>query len=172
MPQTCETVELMNPDTMDLDTNDPSTTADRRAQRKAERAPLPARIAIGLLVLGCLVGVTWGFGSAKNQTEGQLPSVIESVSPVNNALTVPSQSTITVDLKFGYDADLVIDGVEIARDQTKYDKATAVLRFTPGLDKDMKELAGGVRRVMVIYWPLDGTRETNGLTYNWTFTVT
>ena len=162
----------MNQDTLETGTPEESTEEARRAQRRAERAPLKARIAIGLLVLGCLVGVTWGFGSAKNQTEGQLPSAIEAISPVNNALTVPSQSTITVDLKFGFDADLVIDGVEIPRDQTKYDKATAVLRFTPGPDKDMKELAGGVRRVLVIYWPLEGTREANGETYNWTFTVT
>lgn len=161
----------MNQDTLETGTEELTEEA-RRAQRQVERAPLKARIAIGLLVLGCLVGVTWGFGSAKNQTEGQLPSSIEAISPVNNALTVPSQSTITVDLKFGFDADLVIDGVEIPRDQTKYDKATAVLRFTPGVDTDMKELAGGVRRVMVIYWPLDGTREANGQTYNWTFTVT
>lgn len=166
----------MNQDAIDQDNDELMsdefmTDEQRRSARKAERAPLPARIAIGLLVLGCLVGVTWGFGSAKNQTQGLLPSGIESVSPVNNALTVPGQSTITVDLKFGYDADLIIDGVEIPRDQTKYDKATAVLRFTPGPDTDLRELPGGVRRVMVVFWPLDGTREANGETYNWTFTV-
>jgi hypothetical protein len=144
----------------------------RRAERAAERAPLLARIAIGLLVVGCLVGVTWGFGSAKNQTPGQLPTSIEAVSPVDNALTVPGQSTISVDLKFGYDADLIIDGVEIPRDQTVYDKATAVVRFTPGPGKDLKLLPGGIRRVMVIYWPLTGTRDANGQSYQWTFTVT
>jgi hypothetical protein len=146
--------------------------ASRRAERAAERAPLPARIAIGLLVVGCLVGVTWGFGSAKNQTAGQLPKSIEAVSPVDNALTVPGQSTISVDMKFGFDAALVIDGVEIPRDQTVYDAGTAVLRFTPGPEKDLKLLPGGVRRVMVIYWPLSGTQEANGQIYQWTFTVT
>jgi hypothetical protein len=162
----------MSQETPELEMSVTDSAAHRRAARAAERAPLPARIAIGLLVLGCLVGVTWGFGSTKNQTEGQLPSAIESVNPVNNALTVPSQSTISVNLKFGYDADLIIDGVEIPRDQTKYDKATAELRFTPGPDKDLKILPGGIRRVMVVYWPLSGTREANAQTYQWTFSVT
>jgi hypothetical protein len=162
----------MNTETPELEMSVADSAAHRRAERAAERAPLKARIAIGLLVLGCLVGVTWGFGSTKNQTEGQLPSSIESVSPVNNALTVPAQSTITVNLKFGYDADLIIDGVEIPRDQTKYDKATAELRFTPGPDKDLKVLPGGTRRAMIVYWPLTGTREANGEIYQWTFSVT
>jgi hypothetical protein len=162
----------MSSDTPELEMSTTDHAATRRAERSAERAPLLARIAIGLLVVGCLVGVTWGFGSAKNQTSGQLPTSIEAVSPVDNALTVPGQSTISVDMKFGFDATLIIDGVEIPRDQTSYDPGTAVLRFTPGPDKDLKLIPGGVRRAMVVYWPVSGTRDANGQIYQWTFTVT
>lgn len=146
-------------------------SADSTITHADERAPIVARIAVALLVAGCLVGVVWGFGSGANQTGKPLPKEIEMVDPVQNALTVPSQSSITVDLKFGYDAALLLDGVEIPLDQTTYEKATAVLRFTPGPGKDLRELPGGLRSATVVYWPVTGDRETNGQAFSWTFSI-
>jgi hypothetical protein len=136
-----------------------------------DRAPLIVRIGVGLLVGVCILGVIWGFGSEKNQTGPQPPPELEAVSPLPEALTVPSQSSISVDMKFGYDATLIIDGVEVPQDQTVYEKATAVLRFTPGPTTDLKSLPGGLRRVTVIYWPIQSDRETSGKPFSWTFTV-
>ena len=145
-----------------------STSPEARVD---DRAPLIVRIGVGLLVGLCIVGVIWGFGSEKNQTGAQPPAELEAVSPLPEALTVPSQSSISVDMKFGYDATLILDGVEIPKDQTVYEKATAVLRFTPGPDTDVHSLPGGVRRVTAIYWPVQSDRETSGKPFSWTFTV-
>ena len=129
------------------------------------------RLLVALLVAGALVGVVWGFSQSTSPVRS-MPEAVEALSPVPGAQTVLNQSTITADLQFGMVGVLIIDGKEIPDDQAHYVRATGELSFTPGEGKDLARLPGGPRRVTVIYWPEQGTRETNAREFSWVFTVT
>ena len=129
------------------------------------------RLLVALLVAGALVGVVWGFSQSTSPVRS-MPEAVEALSPVPGAQTVPNQSTITADLQFGMVGVLIIDGKEIPDDQAHYVRATGELSFTPGEGKDLARLPGGPRRATVIYWPEQGTRETNAREFSWVFTVT
>ena len=101
-----------------------------------------------------------------------MPVEVEGLNPLPNAQTVPNQSTITADLQFGMVGVLIIDGREIPDDQVNYVRATGELSFTPGDGQELARLPGGPIRATVIYWPEQGTRETNAREFSWPFTVT
>ena len=129
------------------------------------------RLLVALIVAGALVGVVWGFSQSTAPVRS-MPEEVEALSPLPGAQTVPNQSTITADLQFGMVGVLIIDGKEIPDDQVRYVRATGELSFTPGEEKELIRLPGGPRRATVIYWPEQGTRETNAREFSWTFTVT
>ena len=129
------------------------------------------RLLVALVVAGALVGVVWGFSQSETPVR-TLPVEVEGLNPVLGAQTVPNQATVTADLQFGMVGVLIIDGREIPEDQDTYVRATGELSFTPGVGQEFTRLPGGPIRATVIYWPEQGSRETNAREFSWTFTVT
>jgi hypothetical protein len=111
------------------------------------------------------------FSGAEIGNKVVYPVGLEAVDPVPEAQTVPAQTIIRADLEFGYEGALTLNGREIPADQTKLERSTGMLSFTPATGNDYDLLPGGVVRMTVEYWPLKGTREKDARTFNWSFTV-
>ena len=134
-----------------------------------------SRLLLGRLGVAALIGLALLLlvsGVNDNRTPASsLPAGLESVTPANSATNVPSQSTIVADLTFGNTGVLVVNGREIPLDQLDYERATGTLSFTPGKNREFVKLPGSDVRVVVIFWPEQGTREANAHEYPWTFNV-
>ena len=59
-----------------------------------------------LVVLGLLRSVT-------GREQQGLPDAIESIDPIRGAAQVPQQTRVFIDLQIGYEATMIIDGVEL-----------------------------------------------------------
>jgi hypothetical protein len=144
-----------------------------------------ALLLIGSLLVarGLLVGIT-------GDERADLPTFIESVEPVPEAVQVLNQSNVFVDLATGYTGVLVIDGVEIATQNidelsndavepgqqielppvTRYEPGNATLTFTPSSTAPITQFVDGEHTVEVIYWLIeDGRRFARS--FSWSFTV-
>lgn len=158
-----------------------------RAARPPRRYDRGLLIASFVIASGLLL-IIWGFFTAVTGDDGvDRPPEIESVSPVENAVQVLQQERISVDLEFGYQAVLVIDGVEpdttnIGELETEpgqlvtlpptaiFDPGNAIVSFQPSEDAVITEFTQGRHEVQVIYWRIDESR-ANAMTYRWSFVV-
>ena len=155
------------------------------------------RIDVGLLIACCVIAgglllIIWGFSSALTGDDGvDRPDEIEDVSPVENAIQVLQQDAVVVDLQFGLDAVLVIDGIELetsrlgendddiepGQQQTTdpstavYDAGNARITFRPADGAPIEEWTEGRHTATVIYWPIDEGREAGTSRYSWSFDV-
>ncbi len=137
---------------------------------KIKRAPLLARFAVTMALLGCLVGMGWAF--TLNQTEKQPDDVsLEEVRPPAGSKAVPGQTPVSVNLAYGFDAVLIIDGQQLARKHLVERVAEGLFTFTPGPGKPYERFENGLHTAQVIYWPKTGNQEQNGSFYQWTFYV-
>lgn len=124
------------------------------------------------LVAACLVGVGWAFTLHEDTSDEALEAgAVEAVMPPPNAPVVPSQSTVSADLQFGFEAVLVVDGTEIPLDQLDVIEAQGIVSFTPGRGKEFERFPGGGHVVRVIYWPQAGTRKADAREFSWRFNV-
>ncbi len=160
----------------------------RRWWRRVDRGLLAASlvIAVGaaLMVRGLAVGIT-------GDDRVRLPDLIEEVDPVPEAVQVPNQTRIFVDLATGYTGVLVVDDVEIETvdiqdvpgrellepgDQvdlpsvTVFEGGNHTLTFEPNDSAPITELTTGVHRVQVIYWEIEIGRQS-AKSFGWTFTA-
>lgn len=160
------------------------------AQRKLDRGLLAASffIACGLIL------IVWGFTTAITGDDGlDRPEAIESVQPVENAVQVLQQERIIVDLEPGYEAQLVIDGVELPTTiigqsdvdpdvqaqpgqqidlppTAVFDPGNAVISFQPVEGAPIETLEQGTREATVRFWKIeDGPEQARS--YTWTFEV-
>lgn len=163
---------------------DTAPSSDAPPRRRFDRGLLIASfvIASGLLL------IIWGFFTAVTGDEGvDRPPEIESVSPVENAIQVLQQERISVDLEFGYQAVLVIDGIEpettnigeldaepgqlVTLPATAiFDPGNAIISFQPSEDSVITEFTQGRHDVQVVYWRIDEGRDA-ATTYRWSFVV-
>jgi hypothetical protein len=142
-------------------------------------------VALGfaLVVHGLLSGVT-------GDERANLPTLIEDVQPVPEAVQTLSQSNVFVDLATDYTGVLVIDGVEIETVNvdaigsiqvqpgqqvdlppvTIYEPGNATLTFTPSAGAPIEEFTEGQHQVTVRYWRVDQGPQ-RARSYTWTFTV-
>jgi hypothetical protein len=156
----------------------------RRWWRRVDRGLLVASlvIAAGLLL------IIWGFFTAITGDDGvDRPEAIEELSPVENAVQVLQQEQIRVDLEFGYEATLVIDGVALPTTVLTeietapgtqvdlpptaiLDVATGVITFQPSDGAPIESFPEGRHEVRLIYWrTTDGPDSARN--YRWSFTV-
>jgi hypothetical protein len=131
-----------------------------------------------LPLLGTILGVALAFyllliafGGAEIGNKVKYPVGLEAVDPIPEAQTVPAQTIIRADLEFGYDGAFILNGREIPADQTKLERSTGLLTFTPASGNEYTLLPGSVVRMTVEYWPLKGTREADSRAFSWSFTV-
>ncbi|MFM2070676.1 MAG: hypothetical protein RLZZ623_939 [Actinomycetota bacterium] len=155
-----------------------------------------------LASLGLAAGVTFvviGVGSSVTGREQQkLPVQIESIEPIRGATQVPQQTRVFVDLITGYQAVLVVDGIELptvsldavndvadstlpplAGDQTEqvslppgavFEPGNVTLTFTPRRGNFIESFDTGVHSATVIYWKVEESR-AQSRSVSWTFYV-
>ncbi|MGH9136218.1 MAG: hypothetical protein ACRD0G_04115 [Acidimicrobiales bacterium] len=142
-------------------------------------------IAIGLLLIGWAVvrGVT-------GDDVTNLPDAIESVSPAPDAVQVPAQTQVIVDLSEGYEGSLEIDGVAFATTRigdlsggdvewgeqveipagVVFEPGNGTLTFTPGPGIEIERFDDGVHTVKVVYWTVEDG-DDDARSYSWSFNV-
>lgn len=162
----------------------------RRIDVKLLFASLGIAAGIVLVVVGVRASVT-------GDEEQNLPDNIEQIDPVRGATQVPQQSEVFVDLATGYQAVLVIDGIELptfslddfetetqaggtvpeAGGQqlslppgTVFEPGNATLTFTPGDDELITEFDTGEHTATVLYWKREDGRNASR-SFSWTFYV-
>jgi len=161
-----------------------------RPKRKFDRG-----LFVASLVIACgLVLIIFGFTSAITGTDGiDRPDAIESVQPVENAVQVLQQDQIIVDLLPGYEARLVIDGVELPTTvigqsdvdpdvqaqpgqqidlptTAVFDPGNAVISFQPVEGAAIESLTEGRHEATVYFWKIEAGPD-QASTYSWTFEV-
>jgi hypothetical protein len=102
--------------------------------------------------------------------QGGDQAVVENLIPRRNT-QVPQQSTVGIDLVTGWDGALVLDGVEIPREQLVLTPEIGLIEFTPGPDRAVEELTSGENCVTAIIWRLSEGRGVDDRTIPWCFEV-
>jgi hypothetical protein len=173
----------------DVDQPDSSATTPR-PKRRFDRGLLMASLAIAV----GLVLVIFGLTTALTGDDGiDRPDQIESVQPVENAVQVLRQERVVVDLESGYEARLVIDGIELPTSvigqsdvdpfeqpqpgqqvdlptTAVFDPGNAVISFQPVEGALIESFTEGLHEVQVIFWRIeDGPEQARS--YRWEFNV-
>lgn len=163
---------------------------DSRPKRRFDRG-----LFIASLVIACgLALIIFGLTSAMTGTDGiDRPEAIESVQPVENAVQVLRQDQIIVDLVAGYEARLVVDGIElpttvigqsdvdpnvqaqpgqqIAVPTTAvFDPGNAVISFQPVEGALIETFTEGTHEATVYFWKVEEGPD-QASSYSWTFEV-
>lgn len=149
-----------------------------------------------LLALSLAVGlgltlVVLGFFSATTGRDALgYPDAIVDIAPAPNDRQVLSQTEIRVDLQDGYEAVLVLDGIEIPTTPLSeiagglaepgqqielpstaiYDQGNSLIRYTPSDGAVVESYAVGRHDVTIIFWEIEKGRNT-ARSYSWSFEV-
>lgn len=137
--------------------------------------------------------IVWGVTSAITGSDGiDRPDAIEQLSPVENAQQVFQQEQVVVDLRFGYEAVLVIDGIELPTERigefsgdltpdnagqqvstpptAVFDPGNSIISFRPTDGAPIEAFSEGRHQAQVIFWDRDEGRES-ARSYRWSFDV-
>ncbi len=166
----------------------------------ADTEPGPKRrfdrgLFIASLVIACgLALIIFGLTSAITGTDGiDRPEAIESVQPVENAVQVLRQDQIIVDLVAGYEARLVVDGIELPTTvigqsdvdpdvqaqpgqqidvpiTAVFDPGNSVISFQPVEGALIETFTEGTHEATVYFWKIEEGPD-QASTYSWTFEV-
>jgi hypothetical protein len=185
------TVDDLVPTTNDDHETHPAP--DAPAERPARRFDRGLLIASLVIAFG-LVLVIFALTTALTGNDGiDRPEAIESLQPVENAVQVLQQERVVVDLMAGYEARLVIDGIELPTSiigqsdvdpfeqpppgqqvdlptTAVFDPGNAVISFQPVEGALIESFTQGIHEVRVIYWRIEDGPE-QALSYRWEFNV-
>lgn len=155
-----------------------------RPRRRVDKGLLAA----SLVIASGIALIVWGMLSALTGDDGvDRPEEIEALSPVENAVQVLQQEQVMVDLVFGYEARLEIDGVELPTEllgQVEvepgaqidlppvaiFDPGTGIITFQPTDGAPIEEFTEGLHEAKITYWRSDDGEES-ARSYRWTFNV-
>jgi hypothetical protein len=110
------------------------------------------KLIITLVIVGALVGLfytgRWAV-TGPDSTSGSLPDSVERLIPASGS-EVLRQSQVGLDVAEGYDAYLVVNGVEIrtAEDGLIKDLGTGLILFQPGPNTPVESLNQGENSVV------------------------
>ncbi len=116
-------------------------------------------LAFGALVVGAVV-------LAPSGDVTDLPGALEGFSPDDGAI-VQRQTSLEVDLRAGYDLNIVIDGLTIPREDIEFTEATGKYVFRPGPDKVITEWLPGFHIVEIEFDRAVGLPDPGSL--RWSF---
>lgn len=140
-----------------------------------ENRDLARRVVWIVLILGALVGIfftgkaaTTGLDSAS----GSLPDQVDRLIPESGA-EVLRQSQVGIDVAAGYDAYLIINGVEVrsAQDGLIRDLGTGLVLLQPGPGKAIEVLNEGRNCVIAMVWD-QLENEKSAVPVSWCFNAT
>lgn len=182
-------VETDGPDDRALARNPDSSPT--RVRRPIRRIFSPEIIVVSMAIAVGLVLVFLGLTSATTGREALgYPAAIIDISPAPNDRQVLSQTEILVDLVDGYEAVLVLDGIELPVTRLEdvtgllaepgqqidlpptaiYDQGNSLIRFEPRQGAPIERYRTGVHQVQVIYWKIEDGRQASR-SYSWSFEV-
>jgi hypothetical protein len=124
--------------------------------------------ALGLAVILAVVGFQASKDENRTTTCASAPIVQLVPCPGDTDLR---QGLIGVSLQAGLRGALIVDSTEIPDDQLRTGGPNQFF-FQPGPGTETGALAPGLHSATVVYWPLTGTRETDGKSFTWHFGVT
>jgi hypothetical protein len=101
---------------------------------------------------------------------GDDAAIVENLLPRRNA-QVPQQSNVGIDLVNGWEGTLVIQGVEIPKDELQITPEIGLIEYTPGEGKTIEELEAGQNCVSAIIWRIRDGRGVADRTIPWCFEV-
>lgn len=143
----------------------PRTAADRRFTVYVTFAVL---VALGILAFA-------GFAANTDDDPPPVirsrPEVVEHLVPRSGA-SVLRQAELGIDLAPGYEAALVVNGIEIPAEQTRAVPEQNQVFFSPGQGKVIEELQGGETCVVAIAWRSAQGRGVADQRFQWCFDVT
>jgi hypothetical protein len=173
-----------------LDPSPAAGSSTNRPKRRLDRGLLIASLAIAFGVILVIFAIT----TARTGNDGiDRPDAIESVQPVENAVQVLQQERVVVDLQPGYEARLVIDGIELPTTvigesdvdpfeqptpgeqidlptTAVFDPGNNVISFQPVEGALIESFTEGLHEAQVIFWKIEDGPE-QALSYRWEFTV-
>lgn len=185
---TSHSAPVSAPDSVSDSASEP--TASGRPRRRLDRGLLIASLAIAV----GLILIIFGFTTALTGDDGiDRPEAIESIQPVENAIQVLQQERVVVDLEAGYEARLVIDGIELPTTvigqsdvdpfeqpapgqqidlptTAVFDPGNSVISFQPVEGAPIESFTEGLHEVQVIFWSIEDGPE-QALSYRWKFNV-
>ena len=137
----------------------------------------PERVAFVAVVV--LIVVNLAIYGTRKEVRGtsapERPQVVEQVSPAENELVL-GQSSVVVDLKPTFTAQLSIDGKPIPDDQVTVAPDVYEISFQPTPDHDIHRFAPGTHTATIEFWPRTKTYEQAKAgqllsSYSWNFKV-
>lgn len=163
------------------------------------RRPDPKLLLVSLgIAVGVMLVITGVRASVTGREQQRLPDVIESINPIRGATQVPQQTLVFVDLVSGYEAVLVVDGVELPTvslaginpvggstlppldgDQPEqvslppgavFEPGNVTLTFEPRVGNLIESFDTGSHTASVIYWKVEETR-IRSRAFTWDFYV-
>lgn len=150
------------------------------ATHQNDGVPIKVKAMLGVLLLvmiGLIVYVYNESVTGPDQTSFSKPDYVERLIPESGSEAL-RQSTVGVDLKEGYDAYLVVNGVTIDNaasegnpDGLQRAPSLGIIEYSPAPDRRIKELNSPKQCVDAWVWrTLDGRATAEQV--NWCFNVT
>jgi hypothetical protein len=130
------------------------------------------------LALAAAAGAMWIAFTATNTDDQDTPAAVASAPDVVEHLVPPArseqlrQSEIGIDLAPGYEASLVVAGVQIPDDELRLVPEQNQVFFTPGEGKAIEALEGGQVCVTAVVWKSSVGRGVADQPFRWCFDVT
>lgn len=142
---------------------------------RAMRIDVVRRLVIILAIVGALVGLFMTGRAATtglDATSSALPRNVDRLIPASGA-QVPRQSQVGIDVVAGYDAYLIVNGVEVrsAKDGLISDLGTGLVLIQPGPGKLVETLNEGRNCVVAMVWK-QTEDPTTAVPASWCFDAT
>ncbi len=125
------------------------------------------RIVMTLILAVAVGGFVFVFSEPKQQLTPDRPPEVEAVYPDGGNLDL-RQATIVADLAPGYTGYLLLDGVEVPRDDVQFVDALNTLTLRPQPGSDYEVLRPGPHCVTAVYRRI-GEPESESSNYRWCF---
>ena len=125
------------------------------------------RIIMTLILAVAVGGFVFVFSAPKQDLLPDLPPAVEAVYPDGGNLDL-RQVTIVADLAPGYTGYLLVDGVEVPRDDVQFVDALNTLTLRPQAGSDYETLSPGPHCVTAVYHRI-GEPESESDNYRWCF---
>jgi hypothetical protein len=126
------------------------------------------RIVMSLIAAVAVAGFVFAFSAPKEEPAGPLPAAVEQVSPPGGDLDL-RQITIAADLAPGYTGYLLLDGVEVARDDLQIVSALNSITLVPQPGSDYEALQPGPHCATVVYQTIGRPEGEDDGRFRWCF---
>ena len=131
--------------------------------------PWLKRIVMTLIAALAVGGLVYAFSGPTEKDATAMPPAVEAVSPAGGELDL-RQATIAADLAPGYTGYLLIDGVEVPRDDLQIVDALNSITLRPQPDSDYAQLEPGPHCATVVYHRV-GQPEAEAASHQWCFSL-